>query len=173
MSSLTVEEVQGLVETDLSPESLQLLIDAAEQAIARVAGPTGEVVEIRDGGSSVVILNRFAAAIGSVREASATEDLNEDDFWLRSDRRSIDRLATGPSPARLWRGPVVVTYTPVDEVAERKAIALKLVQLDLDAHPGVLGFTEGNWSIQFPNGESWGATRADLLAGSGPLWSFG
>lgn len=173
MSSLTVEELRAQVETDLADADLQLLINAAEQAVARVAGPLGDVVEIRAGGSSIVILNRRAATISTIREAGQDEDLDPDDFWLRSDQRSIDRLETGPDPSSTWRGPVVVTYSPVDDVAERKAIAIKLVELDLSSTPGVLGFTEGNWSIQFPNGETWGATRADLLSAAAPLWTFG
>lgn len=170
---LAPADLHNRFESSLEDADLARLIAGAQGAIERVAGPLEAVTEIRRGGSSVIILPRLVASIVAVREAGDDFDLDPADWFLRSDRRSVDRLATGPNARALWHGPVAFEVQPIDDLEERRAIAIKLIELEVSRTPGLLGFTEGNWSIQFPNGETWGATRQDLLAQLDSPWSFG
>lgn len=159
---------------DASDEALLTFLGAAELAIAGLAGPLGDVVEIRNGGSSIVILSRLATEVTKVTEGTfAPVELDEDDWVLRSDRRSLERLETGPNPARAFDHPVSIEFTALDDKLLRRAIAIALIKGDLIAQPGVLGLTEGNFSVQYANGQSYTVTREDVLGSVGPLWSFG
>lgn len=172
MTLLTPAEVRAAYATSATDAALLAEIAAAEAAIDGVAGPLGEQREEHIGGTSVIILNRRAASIRSIREYLADADLTTADWRLDSDRRSLWRRATGYTAG--WAvGPVLVAYQPVDDVMVRRSVALKLIQHNLATVPGVLGFTEGNFSIQFPNGETWASTHDEILGTSNQPWSFG
>lgn len=173
---LDIDQVRSAIETSLDDAGLQLQIDGALALVESVAGPVGAVTEERRGGSSVVLLGRRYASIESVTEGYATSYptvLATDDWELGPDGRSLTRRGYGTNPAAWFSGPVRVVGTAEDDVAIRRLVALQLIKHNLATTPGVLGFTEGNWSIQFPNGETWSATQADLLGTLRPLWSFG
>lgn len=172
---LSVEEVRAAWDgAPTDDAAIQLQIDAAYEQIERVGGPLGTIVEERLGGGSVIILARRASTVAKITEPSADDDLAADDFSLGSDDRSLRRLDDGTSPASAWpRGWNRIEYTAFADVASRKAVALKMVQHGLVGMPGVLGFTEANWSIQFPNGESWSTAHAGLTADVASPWHFG
>lgn len=168
MSIITPEELREHVDTELEDEALQIHIDAAEQAIERLAGALEEFTEERHGGSRIVILARHAATVSEVSEDDGDTDLTEDeDYRLLSDRRSLRRVD------QEWSGRVHVTYTPYSDLAVRQLVIIQLVRHALRSIPGVLGFTEGNFSIQFASGETWSSTRDDALSGLGAPWHFG
>lgn len=173
---LTLVDVRAQLNTALDDDALQMQIDGALAAIELVAGPLDPHVEERRGGASVIVLARRYASIESVSEYYATDnvvELAEDDWALGADGRSLTRRGYGTNPGYGFGGRVRVEGTPADETAIRRIVALQLIKHNLATTPGVLGFTEGNWSIQFPNGETWGATQAELLGTIGPLWHFG
>lgn len=154
-------------------EALTTFLLDAEAAIEAVAGPAGDVVEVRRGGSSFVILNRIAATIASVVEGRYLPvELDPDDYALYGDGRSIERLGTGTHPATRWTDPTF-TYAARDDRESRRVAAIALIRAALTGQPGVLGLTEGNFSIQYASGETWTATRDDVLESVGPLWNFG
>lgn len=171
---LTPDEVRALgVETPIGDSDLAFVLAGITSEIERVAGPLEDVSETRLGGSRVIILARPAAAIVRIREFDQDDDLVDDDFRLDADRRSIWRLGTGTTPRPYWWGPVLVDFAPWDNYEERRLIAVKMLQMHLTGMPGVLGFTEGNWSIQFKTGETWSTTRADILGSIEQPWHFG
>jgi hypothetical protein len=155
---LTVAELREHVTTALGDDALERLLDAAEQAIATIAGPVGDLTEIRDGGGSYIFLPRPASEIDTVTEwlgYSSERALDEDDYSLRSDGISLRRLTTGPNASAYWVGPVEVVYTPLDDVAARQAVQLALVRLFLDHHPGVTSESIGDWSETFASNSVW------------------
>lgn len=157
----------------VTDEALTTFEAAAELAIEAIAGPLGEAVEIRRGGSSFVILPRFAASIDEISEGrDPALTLADDDWQLRSDRRSVERLPYGTNPASAFDDPVTITVTWLDDIELRRAVAIALIKADLSAQPGVLGITEGNFTIQYANGQTYTITRDDVLEAAGPLWSF-
>lgn len=168
MSIITPEELREHVETELEDDALQLHIDAAEQAIDPLAGPLEEITEERHGGSRIVILARPAASITSVFEDDGETELEEEtDYRLLSDRRSLRRVD------QEWSGRVHVVSVPLDSLALRQLVVIQLVRHAIIGIPGILGFTEGNWSIQFASGETWSSAREDALSGLAAPWHFG
>lgn len=173
---LDAADVVAQLGSDVDPDALQIQIEGALAAIEAVAGPVTEVREDRLGGSSVIILARRAASVRRIIEAYSTSsrELADDDWSLGSDRRSITRRVGGTNSASAFGdGWVTVYYQPEDAIAVRRIVAIQMIKHNVATTPGVLGFTEGNWSIQFPNGETWGATHAELLASLAQPWSFG
>ena len=168
----SVDQVREHVVTALGDGALVRAVEDAEAAIDRVGGPVGEIREERPGrGSAIIILARRAASIRAIREHGDDEDLAGDDWRLLSDQRSIRRLHDGTNAAHAWRRPIV-SYQPVDELATRRMVAIELVKGSLTSMPGVLGFTEGNWTIQYANGQTWRSSRQDALDELGPEWGF-
>lgn len=165
-------DLPTLLDTDVDAARLLLELGAAESAIEHVAGPIGEVRELHRGGSGVVILDRYAASIRAVREPYGDEDLTADRYRLDGDRRSLWRLDENAVGIAWAAGLVSVYYQTADDLVARQATALALMRHSLSGIPGVLGFSEGNFSIQFNNGESWSSAQADVLEAVGRPWSF-
>jgi hypothetical protein len=154
-------------------ETLTTFLLDAEAAIAAVAGPLGDVVEVRRGGSSFLILDRYVGSIAKVIEGRIQPvELDPTDYVLRGDRRSLERVDAGPNPASRWVDPTEVQYAAANDRETRRVTAIALIRAALTGQPGVLGMTEGNFSIQYANGETWSATRDDVLESVGPLWNF-
>ena len=168
---LTPSEVRGSVQTSATDDALAVQIAGAEAELERVLGPVGEVREIKAGGGRVIILDRPAASVRRVREYLADADLTTADWTLGSDGRSLWRVDAGYR-ATWGVGPTEIAYQPRDDIALRRLVALQLIKHNVATVPGVLGFTEGNFSIQFPNGESWAATHEEILGTAGGHWSF-
>ena len=169
---LTVDELRLHVTSTLTDEALQLLLDAALDAIEDVA-PTGPVTElITPGSGDLVLLSREATAITSVVEEywGQSTTLAADDYELRSGGQTLRRLSTGTNPAYAWRGRVDVAYTVEDDSAERKRVQLELVKLDLAFNPALRSQTIGTWSEDYAD-KPYADQRAGILASlaGGPL----
>jgi hypothetical protein len=167
MASLTADELREHVTTALGDTALELLLEAAWQAIAVVAGAEGDGVEVRPGGTSVVFLPRAASAIDTVKEwlgFSYERTLDATDYRLETDGVSVYRLASGLTPARYWQGPVELSFTAVDDEASRQLVQIALVRLFLDHHPGVQEEEIGDWRERFENNSDWNyATERDAI----------
>lgn len=167
----------------LSDAALTVFEADAEAAILAIAGPLGTSTYRSLGRSSIIMLPRYAASIEAVREGiDPVIALASDDWRLLSDRRSIERLPLGTNPAYIsgphatsyaFLDPVEVDYTPADDLATRRVVAVLLIRAAAVAQPGVLGMTEGNFSIQYANGQTYSVSRDDALEAAGPLWGFG
>lgn len=170
MELLTVEELRGHITSSLGEDELQLLLDAAEEAIEARYGPVGsDVTEIVDGGLSHIFLRRRALAITEITETVADVDtiLDEDDYRLRGDGVSILRLSTGPNDRAYWGAPVRVKSSPADDLASRKVMQLALVTLDMNYKPGVTAERIGEWEEQRGANSAWNyeTERESILAG--------
>lgn len=138
MAILTVGEFREFVETDLDDASLQVLLDAAEEAILAYAGAPDEVTQLVDGGVARLPLARRASAITSVTETrgTMTTTLAADDYRLRAEGYVLERLRTGTNPRSLWYGLVTLTYAPAADAETRKAVQIDLVKIDLATQAG-------------------------------------
>lgn len=136
---LTADEVREHIETDLVDDALQRIIDAADAEIIRKLGALDSQTDVLQGGSRYLHLSRKASAITAVSERYNIEMLGltvvplaADDYRLLADGRRIERLQAGTNGASCWQGEVEIESTPADAgLAERKALLVKLVQLDL------------------------------------------
>jgi hypothetical protein len=168
---LTVGEYRKLAGSSLEDPALQLLLDAAEQAIEReLGGPVGEVTEVVDGGLTYITLRRRASEIVSVTETWDATDtiLGADDYRLRYDARSLFRLANGTHPAGRW-GQATVVYAAEDDADDRKRAQKALVELDHNYVPGATAEQIGAWMEQHQQSAQWNyqSERAAILA---TLW---
>ena len=126
---LTVAEVRGLVESDasdLSDESLQILLDEAEADLTREIGEDDDTErdEILDGAASSIYLSRRINEIDSIQERPFQGDyaaVGAGDYDFKG--RKVRRLNG------IWGQQVEVTYTPVAEADQRKALVSRLVAL--------------------------------------------
>lgn len=152
---LTLEELRAHVETELEDDDLQLLVDAAEQAIVKALRQFGVaydegLVETHDGGQSYIFLRWPATSIESITETDGGTDtvLEADDYRIRGDGVSVLRLASGTNPRTWWGAPVRVEYSAAHADAELGRVQIALVKLDLNHNPGVASESIGSWSEQ-------------------------
>lgn len=152
MASLTVEELREHVTSALEDEPLQRLLDAAWQAITKVAGPETASAAVLDGGYSYLTLPRRASAITQIIEwfgLSGARVLTVGNYRLSDDGISIRRLTSGDLASDYWVGPVQVEYVAADDEAERQVVQIALVRLFLNHHPGSTSEQIGDWQETF------------------------
>lgn len=153
MAILTVDEVREHIESDLGDDPLERIINAADAEIIRKLGPLATQPENLPGGGRFLFLARRASAIASVSErfdqgfGYQTVALASNDYALLTDGMRVERLPTGTNPASVWRGEVSITATPEDTAAERKALLVRLVKLEL-GYTGHLVVSAGDVSVQ-------------------------
>jgi hypothetical protein len=167
MTLLTVDELREHVTTSLGDDALQRLLDDAEAAITAYAGEVGAAVEIVSGGSPTLTVGRPIESITSVRERDgwqtpttlATDDYEQIGPFV------LGRLRYGTNSAPTWRGPVRVTYAPVDDTATREIVQLELVKLAISFNPALASETVGAWTQTFVSSQkTYPEQRGDILA---------
>ena len=172
--SLTVEEFRAAVPgtVPLSNEAIQLLLDGTWATLAAVAGPGGTVTEIRDGGATYLILAWKASAITSISErwGDTTTELDDSDWELRADGRSIRRRSDGENPSTWWVGVATVEYEADDRTAILKLAQIELMKLEITSNPALAGQVVGNWSVQYAQGKTYAELRDDILSSIATNW---
>lgn len=177
MAILTVEQLRLHVTSDLSDAALQMLLDAAEEAINAFLGAGAGTYDAPDAVNELITvqgdlirLSQPAESIESVIEGTTL--LAADDYELRSSGLTLRRLNTGTNPAQWWRRRVDVTYTPLSNAAERERVQIALVQADLNYSPGVTSERIGDWSEAFAQATAntgYQVERAAILASLAPV----
>lgn len=175
---LTVDELRGFISSELEDDALQLLLDAAEEAIVRRAGAAGTRVELVGGGNRLIFLARPVSAITSITElvGTTTTTFDATDYYVHPDGYIIERLSTGTNGGWRWRGRVVVTYIPVDDTAQRQSVQIDLLRSGINYNPGVTSEQIGAWMQQYQYANAawnhnleWDAILSRLDHGSGML----
>ena len=165
MSLLTVAQARALVETSVSDEELQCLIDREEEAVAARLGPHYDGAAITEthrpaGGS--VYLRRAVESVTSVSERASLSDdaetLDTDEYYVHLEEGRLERLAGS------WGAEVTVQYTPEDDSTQRRQALIELVRLALRRTAMQRENVAGEWSYQAPD---WNEERARLLRSLG------
>lgn len=174
MALLTVSQIREAVDTSLSDDRVQDILDATEQDIIGAAGATDEQTEYVPGGYfSHLVLSRPVGVIDSVTEQADTAaalELAADDY--RVDGYILKRLTTGTNPRSWWNGLVKVVHDPADRLAERKRAQIALFRLELAYSSGVTSERIGDYSVQFagsPGGTSYEDAKAQILSSLAPV----
>jgi hypothetical protein len=168
---LTAEQAREFITTTLADEELDGLLLAATREIEAPSawGPYGSLTETHRARPNDVLmrLNSRAASITSITEDvdGIALELDEDDYELTDTGEAVRRLTTGTNPQRTWRGRVHVEYEPPEDMAERQALLVKLVEQDLNYAPGMSSTQIAAWSESQANSEAWNyrTERAALL----------
>lgn len=154
MTLLTVDELQEHVQTTLGDDALQRLLDDAEAAITAYAGAVGTAVEIVNGGAGRISVSRPIDSVTTIVERdgwTSPVTLAVDD-WETYGRFELTRLRTGTNSSRAWRGPVRITYVPVDDTATREMVQVELIRLSIATNPGLASETVGAWTQTYASG---------------------
>ena len=176
MALMDVTTFRKYVSTALEDSEVQTLLDAAEQAILRYAGPyiassgaddtINELIGPVHG--DLLPLSRRAASIETVSERTGgwwtPTTLAADDYEIRSSGTVLRRLHTGTNPSHHWHGRVSVTYAPLDDLASREIVQLELVKLDIAFNPTLASQTVGSWAETYNTGKPYPEQRTDVLA---------
>ena len=157
MAILSVEQFRSLAETHLEDAALQILLDAAEEAIVAYAGAPDTATEVLGGGGQYVTLQRPAVSISSITETwnETATTLAANDYELLPGGLVLRRKSGGTNSRTRWYGRVAVTYVPVDAESERQRVAYQLVQLDLNYAPGTTSEQIGQWMEQHQQSSVW------------------
>ena len=152
---LTVEAFRALVTSSATDGYIQALLDAAQVRIdAKLGPPATDVSELISVRGELIMLSRAASEITAVFEAGHA--LDPADFELRPGGTIVRRLRTGQWPyIRGWRGGIDISYTPIDDSADRERLQLLLVQYALEFPTGGGSERIGEYSI---DGGSTGST---------------
>lgn len=145
--AIDLEAVRTHVGTAPSDGDLQLLLEAALEAIEARFGPASPTrrERLRPFGRQWVKLGLRAEAVLSVNDDGT--DLTEDDYELFDGGRYLRRLGT--SSWVCWNGWVDVTYAPLSEDAQRDRVTLALIDFGLSNPQGLAAITVGPWSEQY------------------------
>jgi len=127
---LTLAQIREHVETDLSNDALQRLIDSEDAEIVQRYGALSTQTETLRGGSERLFLSRLVSSITSISEevGETTTTLAADDYeiWWNQE---LDRQADGTHGRSTWGERVTVVYVPQTMTAQRTAVLTQLVQL--------------------------------------------
>lgn len=149
-----IDRVKERIESDLSDEELQAMIDSLLAEIDQRYGPSSDLMttdlfsELRD--RKYLRLPRRVESVDSIIEREAEEDkiLSANDYRISHRGRLIERLSKGDNPAQAWAPKVRITFTPVSDVAPREEVVIQLVQLQVN-NPGLTSETKGDWSASY------------------------
>ena len=153
-SLLTLEQVRSIVETDLSDAALEIIVDAADADILSLYGPhSGPISEIVQGGALRLFPRQTIETLTSVSEwgygkaESEAVSVGSDAYQVRFEGRGVECLQ------RYWAYNVKLTYTPVDQRAERRAVLVDMVKVDV-VYEGLRSSRTGDSSLQHVDHES-------------------
>jgi hypothetical protein len=152
----------------LNDEALGRLLDSAREAIEERLGPVGDVTErfVPRGRGYLLRLSRRALAIVSVSEGGV-ELISPDDYVLQPSGRVLERVGTWWYRPTSWSLPIVVTYTPVPDLALREMATIALVKLDISHSPGLVRQEIEGWNetYRIPGdiGNTYTQAREDIL----------
>lgn len=167
MSILTVAQLREHIQSALTDDALQRLLDDSEAEIVRYAGGSGGITELIDGGYQRLPLTRAAGAISSITETvgSTVYTLDNTDYRLRADGYVLERLSINANhPSFYWRGLVTVSYTAVDIDSIRTLVQLDLIRLQLDFNAGLVSQKIGDWSQTYQQGQTQENLRDEILS---------
>ena len=156
---ITVGQLREHVETDLSDEALERLIDNADVEIIRAYGPhdgerTVTLYLVLHQSPYLLTLPSPAANVSLITEGADDTVVEEEDYIVEYNGRVLLK-----SKFR-WLPPVDVTYTPVADNPRRIAVLIDLVKLELE-YRGLNTERVGSYSVAYLDH---GKERQNILA---------
>jgi hypothetical protein len=127
---MTVSQIREHLETDLTDEALQRILNAEEAEIVQRYGAHATATEMLPGDGEWLVLERTLSTITSVTEiadsVSTVLATNDYRIWPKG---KLERLVTGTNPRTYWAPVVTVVYVPEDATAQRRGVLIRLVTL--------------------------------------------
>ncbi len=124
-------DVRALVATDIEDSDLLTIIEREEAMLVKACGAhEGPITETIVGGGVSLFVSRPIASISSISErttlTSDSTTLATTLYYPWASEGRIERMSS------TWGALVSVTYTPVDDRPERKAVLIELVRIALE-----------------------------------------
>ena len=139
-----LDRLRDRFETDVAePELERVLAEARAELVSRYGPDAGDGpidIEVDPRGRPIVDLARpydLTAGDLAIVEyldgigGSTSTTLVADDYTILNRGRTLRRRATGTNPRSSWGNRLALTYTPVDDTAQRDEATLKLAILAL------------------------------------------
>ena len=135
---IRADQLKEHVETDLSDDALDRLIDDADAEIVKRHGPhvTQEDTFENVAAATAIYLSRPASSITTVTEEIRNGDgaytstvLSADDYKLRRNNLQVERLSDGTNSRTTWGDVVTFEYVPAADNARRIRVTIDLVRL--------------------------------------------
>lgn len=172
-SLITPTQLREHIETTLTDDALQTIIDAEESALNDAVGSLGTQIEEFDDATpgDLIFPARTISTITSIVEKWPDNflggyqpvTLDANDYEIVPGNKSIRRLGSGTHSATLWGRRVVVTYTPNAETAKRVLALINLCKLNI-AYTGLKSESIGGGEYSMTQGE-YDTQRAQIIAG--------
>ena len=169
-----VDQLREFLISSLPDAALEVYLRSALDSIDDFLGGLTMHEHLQAAGD-LLALSAEADSIISVIEnenGGSPITLDSTDYQLSDSTLLLRRLATGTHPAWsaryrhcAWAGQVAVTYTRRVNADARIRVAVALVALDLNQHPGVAQQQIGTWSETYANRamKPYDEERAELL----------
>lgn len=159
-SLVSTDEVRALVDTGLTDEELQAVIDRVEDEITEEIGePYGEgvtITETLEGGGRNLYLKRPVSSVSSVTEYASLSDttgnaLTENEqFYVWGKQGRLERISAVYGDI-LWGRVVQVVYVPVDQRKKRKDVVIDLVRIVVSRSAYMQESVGGEYSYMAPS----------------------
>ena len=129
----TVAEVAEHIEHDKGSDTVQRLIDSAEEEVLTRYGPHNAQVDFLRGGDMFLYTLRPVLLVTSIIETvgETTTSLTTNDWTSRSGGWILERDQNGTNSRRTWADWVTVTYTPENDDDRRKMVMIELVRVSM------------------------------------------
>lgn len=131
MPLLTTAQLRGRIETAITDDGLQAIIDACESEIVRRYGPHDTGLHNFHanpwGYNDIIVLPRAASEITSIHDRKIDGDtlIDADDYYMETPFIIARRSMT------FWPLHAVVAYVPEDESAIRREVLVQLCLLSI------------------------------------------
>lgn len=161
MSLVTVAEVRVMVQTGITDQQLQAVIDREETIMVQRCGAhyvntSTRNTETLHGRYTKLHLTQKITSIYRVTEDGVVLSQTDGDFRVWELEGCLERLPAGS----LWGEVVSVIYVPYDDNERRKAVLIEMVRLALERTSMQSESVAGEYSYHAPD---WEYERARLL----------
>lgn len=161
MSLVTVAQVRALINSSMTDEQMQEVIDRVEDEItARIGAPqddnnTVTVVKTLAGEGENLFMPSEIGSVVSIVEDDVILDSTEYRTWAGG---VLERLPWGRAR---WGCVCVVTYKPADDRKRRAGVIIDLVRIELNRTAMRSESVAGEYSYNAP--ENWEAERRRIM----------
>lgn len=164
MSVTSVAEARVLVQTGMSDEDLQALIDRIEADIETAIGApyvdeNTSITEMHEGGKRNLLLKRRVLSVGTVTEyatlsdSTGTELTANTDFVVWGRQGRLERIG-------MWQARIEVVYVPADDRKQWKTAVIDLLRQMISRMPMASESLSGAFSYTAPH---WEKAKRDML----------
>ena len=156
---ITVGQLMEHIETDLSDDALERLLESADTDITRGFGPhdgerTVTFYPVLSQSPYLLTLPNPAASVSLITEGTDDTVVDSDDYTVEYNGRAVLKNKSR------WLPPVDVTYTPIADNPRRIAVLIDLVKVEIQ-YRGLNTERVGSYSVTYMDHDK---ERQNILA---------